>query len=305
MAFEVTILGNSSASPAPNRHPSGQYLNILDHHILIDCGEGTQMQLQRYKIKKSRINQIFISHVHGDHILGLPGLLLSMNLMGREAPVHIYGPKELFEILNVFFKYSDTRFSFELNYHTVDPNKTEVIFENIYYKVISFPLFHRVPTAGFLFQERSKLRKLNVEACEKTKVPFTHFNDLKRGRDYLSPDGKTHIKNELLTFDPGKPITYAYCSDTIFDEKVIKSVQDADILYHEATFMHDKLSRAIDTMHTTAKQAGIVASKANVEKLIIGHFSARYDDLQPLLAEARTEFANTDIADEGRTFIME
>jgi ribonuclease Z len=137
------------------------------------------------------------------------------------------------------------------------------------------------------------------------KVPFTHFNDLKRGRDYLSPDGKTHIKNELLTFDPGQPITYAYCSDTIFDERVIQSVQDADILYHEATFMHDKLARAIDTMHTTAKQAGIVASIAHVEKLIIGHFSARYDDLQPLLAEARTEFANTDIADEGRTFIME
>jgi ribonuclease Z len=305
MAFQVTILGNSSASPSLNRHPSGQYLNILDHHILVDCGEGTQMQLQRFKIKKSRINQIFISHVHGDHILGLPGLLLSMNLMGREAPIHIYGPKELFEILNVFFKYSDTRFNFELNYHTVDPNSTEVIFENIYYKVIAFPLYHRVPTAGFLFQERSKLRKLNTEACEKHKIPFTHFNDIKRGKDYYSPDGKTHIKNHLLSFESGKPITYAYCSDTIFHEEVIKVVENADILYHEATFMHDKLQRAIETMHTTCKQAGIIAKRANVTKLIIGHFSARYDNLQPLLLEAKAEFENTEIADEGRTFIME
>ena len=228
-----------------------------------------------------------------------------MNLMQRETPLHIYGPKELFEILNVFFKYSETKFHYELNYHTVDPNKTEVLFENIYYKVIAFPLFHRVPTSGFLFQERSKLRKLNTEACERLKVPFTHFNDIKRGKDFLSPDGKVHIKNELLSFDPGNPITYAYCSDTIYDERVINSVSEVDILYHESTFMHDKLQRAIDTMHTTAKQAGMVASKANVKKLIIGHFSARYDDLQPLLEEARTVFANTEIADEGRTFIME
>ncbi len=305
MSFEITILGNSSATPAPNRHPSAQHLKILDHHILIDCGEGTQMQLQAYKIKKSRISQIFISHVHGDHILGLPGLLLSMNLMRRETPMHIYGPKELFEILDVFFKHSGIRFNFKLHYHPVNTEKEEVVFENIYYKVTTFPIYHRVPCVGFKFRERSVLRKLNIEACAKHKIPFTHFNDIKMGKDFVSSDGKTVISNHELTFDSGIPMSYAYCSDTIYDERVIKAVEDADILYHETTFMHDKLERAIETMHTTAKQAGIIATKAHVKKLLIGHFSARYDDLQPLLDEARTEFKNTEIAIEGKMFVIE
>ncbi len=304
MSFEVTILGNSSASPTLNRHPSGQYLNICDHHILIDCGEGTQMQLQRFKIKRSKLSHIFISHVHGDHILGLPGLLLSMNLMKHLQPVHVYGPAELFEILDVFFKYSETTFSFPLIYHRLDPNKEGIIYENLYFNVKAFPLFHRVPTIGYLFAERSILKKLNVDACQRNKIPFTHYNDLKMGKDYLSPDG-LRIKNELLTLASSRPISYAYCSDTIFDERVIKSIEDADYLYHEATFMHDKLDRAIVTMHTTAKQAGMVAKQANVNQLIIGHFSSRYEDLSPLLNEAKEEFANTRIAQEGATFVLE
>ncbi|GAB1447315.1 MAG: ribonuclease Z [Bacteroidetes bacterium] len=304
MSFEVTILGNSSASPTHSRHPSSQYVNICDHHLLIDCGEGTQMQLARYKIKKSKISQIFISHVHGDHILGLPGLLLSMNLMKREQPIHIFGPPELFKILDVFFKYSDTQFCFETHYHIVDPNKRSVVFENLFYKVIAFPLFHRVPTTGFLIEERSKLKKLNMEVCERLKIPFTFYNDIKMGKDYCTPEGKW-IKNEELTFPAALPISYAYCSDTLFDERVIDAVRDADILYHEATFMHDRLDRAVYTMHTTAKQAGIVARQAGAKKLIVGHFSARYDDLEPILLEARSEFPNTEIAQEGKTFILE
>jgi ribonuclease Z len=304
MSFEVTILGNSSASPTLNRHPSGQYLNICDHHILIDCGEGTQMQLQRFKIKRSKLSHIFISHVHGDHILGLPGLLLSMNLMKHLQPVYVYGPAELFEILDVFFKHSETNFSFPLIYHRLEPNKEGIIFENLYFSVKAFPLFHRVPTIGYLFAERSILKKLNVEECQRKKIPFTHYNDLKMGKDYLSPDG-IRIKNELLTLASSRPISYAYCSDTIFDERVIKSIEDADYLYHEATFMHDKLDRAVVTMHTTAKQAGMVAKRANVNQLIIGHFSSRYEDLSPLLNEAKEEFANTRIAQEGATFVLE
>jgi ribonuclease Z len=304
MSFEVTILGNSSASPTLNRHPSGQYLNICDHHILIDCGEGTQMQLQRFKIKRSKLSHIFISHVHGDHILGLPGLLLSMNLMKHLQPIHVYGPAELFEILDVFFKYSETTFSFPLIYHRLDPNKEGIIYENLYFNVKAFPLFHRVPTIGYLFAERSILKKLNVDACQRNKIPFTHYNDLKMGKDYLSPDG-LRINNELLTLASSRPISYAYCSDTIFDERVIKSIEEADYLYHEATFMHDKLDRAIVTMHTTAKQAGMVAKQANVNQLIIGHFSSRYEDLSPLLNEAKEEFANTRIAQEGATFVLE
>ncbi len=304
MAFEVTILGNSSASPTANRHPSGQYLSICDHHVLIDCGEGTQMQLQKYKIKKSKISQIFITHVHGDHILGLPGLLFSLNLMKHEHPIHVYGPKELFEILTVIFKHSDTQFNYPLHYHELDPNSSATIFENIYYKVKSFPLYHRIPTIGYLFEERSMLKKLNVEACQRLKIPFTHFNNIKMGKDYISPEGKV-TKNELLTFPSTHPLSYAYCSDTIYDERLIVAIEGADYLYHEATFMHDKLERAIQTMHTTAKQAGIMAKKANVNKLIIGHFSSRYEDLQPLLEEAKTAFENTEIAEEGRTFVIE
>ncbi|MFN4084072.1 MAG: ribonuclease Z [Bacteroidia bacterium] len=305
MSFEVTILGNSSATPNNNRHPSSQYINICDHHLLIDCGEGTQIQMQRYKIKKSKLSQIFISHVHGDHILGLPGLLLSMNLLKREQPLTIFGPESLFEILDVFFKHSDARFHFQLNYVNTKPNAEEVIFENNFYSVTSFPLYHRVPTTGFKIQEKIRLKKLNVEACNKYKIPFTYYNDIKLGKDYFVPETRQLIKNQLLTFPATEPMSYAYCSDTIFNDKVIDAVAGVDILYHEATFMHDKVARAIDTMHTTALQAGIIARNANVKKLIIGHFSSRYEDLSQLLNEAKNEFANTELAIEGKTYIIE
>jgi ribonuclease Z len=304
MAFEVTILGNSSASPTINRHPSSQYINICEHHLLVDCGEGTQMQLQRYKIKKSKISHIFISHVHGDHILGLPGLLLSMNLMKHEQAVNVYGPKELFEILAIFFKHSETDFSFPLNYHVVDPSEKSVVMENLYFSVKSFPLYHRIPTIGYFFEERATLKKLNLEACQKHKIPFTYFNNIKMGKDYNLPDGN-RIRNEELTFPSTRPISYAYCSDTIYDERVIKAIYEAYYLYHEATFMHDKLERAIKTMHTTAKQAGMVATQAKVNELLIGHFSSRYEDLTPLLEEAKSEFKNTRLAIEGTTFVLE
>lgn len=305
MSIELTILGNSSATPTLNRFPSAQYLNMLDHHILIDCGEGTQMQLRKYKIKKSRIDLIFISHVHGDHILGLPGLLFSMNLNSRIEPLHIFGPASLFEILEMFLKHSDTHLRFEIIKHVTQDAKPEVIFEDSMIKVTSIPLYHRVPTTGFIFEEQSRLRKLNIEACERHHIPFTFYNDIKRGKDFISADGKTEISNETLTFDAGLPIRYAYCSDTIYDERVINEVQEVDWLYHESTFLHEKLERAVETKHTTAKQAGMVAREANVKKLLIGHFSSRYDDLNVLLDEAKTEFENTEIADEGRTFVLE
>jgi ribonuclease Z len=304
MAFEVTILGNSSASPTLSRHPSSQYINICDHHLLVDCGEGTQMQLQRYKIKKSKLSHIFISHVHGDHILGLPGLLLSMNLVKHEQDVHIYGPKELFEILDVIFKHSETELSFPLHYHALDPNSSQIILENLHFRVKSFPLFHRVPTIGYQFEERYMLKKLNVEVCQRLKIPFTYFSDIKMGKDYISPEGIRH-KNEDITLPATQPISYSYCSDTLFDERVIKSIEDSDYLYHEATFLHDKLDRALKTKHTTAKQAGMVAKLANVNHLLIGHFSSRYEDLSVLLDEAKSEFPNTELALEGKTFVLE
>jgi ribonuclease Z len=305
MSIELTILGNSSATPTLNRFPSAQYLNMLDHHILIDCGEGTQMQLRKYKIKKSKLHYIFISHVHGDHILGLPGLIFSMNLNSRIEPLHIFGPASLFEILDMFLKHSDTRLRFDIVKHITDDSKREVIFENMLIKVTSFPLYHRIPTTGFIFEEQSRLRKLNIEACERYHIPFTFYNDIKRGKDFISADGKTEISNEKLTYDSGLPIRYAYCSDTSYDKRVINEVRDVDWLYHESTFLHEKLERAIETKHTTAKQAGMVAKEANVKNLLIGHFSSRYEDLNELLEEAKTEFPQTEIAEEGITFVFE
>lgn len=302
MSIELTILGNSSATPTLNRFPSAQYLNMLDHHFLIDCGEGTQVQLRKYKIKKSKLSRIFISHVHGDHILGLPGLIFSMNLNNREEPLHIYAPQSLFDLLDLFITSSDTRMRFEIVKHPTSNDGTYVLFEDSLIKVTSFPLYHRVPTTGFIFEEQARLRKLNIDACEKNKIPFTYYNDLKRGKDYVTGDGRKVIENKLLTFDTGEPVRYAYCSDTMYDERILPHIHGVDVLYHESTFMHDKLERAIETMHTTALQAGMIAQKAKVQKLLIGHFSSRYDDLNWLLDEAKTQFAQTEIAEEGKTF---
>jgi ribonuclease Z len=305
MSIELTILGNSSATPTLNRFPSAQYLNMLDHHILIDCGEGTQMQLRRYKIRKSKLQYIFISHVHADHILGLPGMLFSMNLNSRVDPIHIFGPASVFEIIDLFMKHSDTRLRYEIIRHITTDDAPHIIFEDSWIRVTSIPLYHRVPTTGFIFEEQARLRKLNINACEHSHIPFTYYNDIKRGKDYVSTDGKVVIENEKLTFDAGDPIKYAYASDTMYDERVINLVKEVDVLYHESTFLHEKLERAIETKHTTAKQAGMVATQANVKKLLIGHFSSRYDDLNVLLDEAKTEFVNTEIAEEGKTFILE
>jgi ribonuclease Z len=305
MSIQLTILGNSSATPTLNRFPSAQYLKMLEHHILIDCGEGTQMQLRKYKIRKSKLQYIFISHVHADHILGLPGMLFSMNLNSRVDPLHIFGPASVFEIIDLFMKHSDTHLRYNIIRHVTADDKPYTLFEDSWIKVTSFPLYHRVPTTGFIFEEQARLRKLNIAACEQLHIPFTYYNDIKRGKDFVSGDGKVVIDNEKLTFDSGDPIRYAYASDTIYDERVIQQVKGVDVLYHESTFLHEKLDRAIETMHTTAKQAGMVAEKAQVKKLLIGHFSSRYDDLNLLLDEAQTEFVHTEIAEEGKTFVLE
>jgi ribonuclease Z len=305
MSISLTILGNSSATPTLNRFPSAQYLNMLDHHILIDCGEGTQMQLRKYKIKKSRLQYIFISHVHADHILGLPGLLFSMNLNSRTEALHIFAPYSVFEIIDLFMKHSDTHLRFDIIRHITTDDTPHVIFENTLIKVTSFPLYHRVPTTGFIFEEQARLRKLNIDECEKHHIPFTLYNDIKRGKDYVSSDGKVQIANEALTFDTGMPVKYAYASDTCYDERVVQAVSEVDVLYHESTFLHEKLERAIETKHTTALQAGMVAREANVKQLLIGHFSSRYDDLTVLLDEAKTQFPQTQIAEEGKTFQLD
>jgi ribonuclease Z len=304
MSIELTILGSSSATPTLHRFPTSQHLQMLDHHILIDCGEGAQMQLRRYKLKRSKIKHIFISHLHADHILGLPGLIFSMNLVDRKDPLHIYAPKELFDFIDLTIRLSDTTLRFEIIRHFTQAQEPEILLENSLLKVTSFPLYHRVPTTGLLFEENEKLKGINVDACNKYLIPFTHFNDLKRGKDFIGTDGKI-IFNEMVTHPASPKLKYAFCSDTMYDDRVASAVAGVDLLYHETTFMHDKLARAIETMHTTAMQAGEIAKKAQVKKLIIGHFSSRYDNLQPLLDEAKAVFENTELATEGKKFVVE
>lgn len=301
MRFEVTILGSSSATPIFNRNPTAQALNINEHLYLIDCGEGTQQQLLRYDIKATRIDHIFISHLHGDHYLGLVGLLSSLHLNGRRKPLKLFGPVHLKEIIDIQFKYSETVINYPLEFYATNPDKPEVILDNQDIIVETIPLDHRVPCTGFLFRQKKRLRKLLKDKLAELNIPLEYFTSLKKGKDYVAPNG-TVYPNETLTADPSEPKMYAYCSDTIFNSRYFDQINGADLLYHEATFLHDMLGRAKDTYHTTAWQAAEVAVETGAKKLLIGHFSARYKSLSDLLEEARNVFPETELAIEGKTF---
>ncbi|MDN3583083.1 ribonuclease Z [Mucilaginibacter flavus] len=304
MKFEVTILGSSSATPIFNRNPTAQVLNINEHLYLIDCGEGTQQQMLRFDVKASRIDYIFISHLHGDHYLGLVGLLSSMHLNGRKKPLYLFGPPHLMEIINLQLKYSETELHFPLEFKETNTEKPEVIVSNNDIIIETIPLFHRIACTGFIFREKKRLRKLRKEVIEQLEIPVPYFTSLKKGFDYTAPNGDV-IKNEDLTTDSAEPKSYAYCSDTIYSEAYFEQITDATLLYHESTFLNDMLDRARETNHTTALQAGEVALKTNARRLLIGHFSARYKTLNELLEEARSVFPNTDLAIEGRTFYID
>ena len=303
MKFEVTILGSSSATPIFNRNPSAQALNINEHLYLIDCGEGTQQQMLRFDIKASRIDHIFISHLHGDHYLGLVGLLSSMHLNGRSKPLKLFGPPELMEIIDLQLKYSETTLQYPLDFTATHTDKAEVILENQDITVETIPLEHRIACTGFLFKEKKRLRKIIKERIETLDIPVAYFSAIKKGADYTSPEGKLY-KNGDITIDPEEPKIYAYCSDTIYSEAYFAQISNADLLYHESTFLNNMLDRAQSTYHTTALQAGEVALKTNAKKLLIGHFSARYKTLDELLDEASSVFPETALAIEGRTFIV-
>lgn len=301
MKFEVTILGSSSATPIFNRNPTAQLVNVNEKFFLIDCGEGTQQQMLRYGIKAPRIDDIFISHLHGDHYLGIIGLLSSLHLNGRTKPLNIYAPAELKEILDLSFRISQTVIRYPLNFFAIEPHKPIKIFENFDLTVETIPLEHRIPCTGFKFREKQRLPKMNKEKVDTLDIPAEQIRLIKRGFDFTDSKGKVHSAEEL-TSPADKPRCYAYCSDTICNWKYLEQINDADLLYHEATFMHDMLERANETFHSTAQQAAEVALKANVKKLLIGHFSARYRELEPMLEEARNIFPNTALALEGSTF---
>lgn len=304
MNFEVTILGSSSATPIFQRHPTAQVLNIRERFFLVDCGEGTQAQFLKYKVRLSKITHIFISHLHGDHYLGLVGLLSTMHLQGRTNEIHVYGQAELMDVIELQLRLSMTRLRYQIIFHPIKHFAPAIILEDEDMIVKTIILNHRIPCTGFLFKEKPKPRKLLVNKLQQYNIPFSFYGKLKDGFDYRDVDGNV-IANDELTISSRRPRSYAFCSDTVYDESIINEIRGVDLLYHEATFLHDMVERAQTTFHTTSLQAATIAKKAEVKKLIIGHFSARYKELHPLLDEARTVFPNTELAIEGNRFEVE
>jgi ribonuclease Z len=261
--------------------------------FLIDCGEGTQVQLRKAKARFSKINHIFISHLHGDHCFGLPGLIASFRLLGRDTPLHVYGPKGIKKMLETIFTITETHRGFEVVYHELDKDYSELIYEDKRLEVYTIPLDHRIYCNGYLFKEKPKERNLNMEEISKyDEIETCDYNNLKQGKDFVLEDGYV-LKNEILTKNPAEPITYAFCSDTRFNESIIPIIKKVTVLYHEATFLHDLKEMADYTGHTTALEAAIIAKEAEVGKLILGHFSNRYDNLTVFTDEARVIFPNT------------
>jgi ribonuclease Z len=303
MRFEVTILGSSSATPIYNRNPSAQVLNINERLYLIDCGEGTQQQMLRFDIKISRIDHVFISHLHGDHYLGLVGMLSSLHLNGRIKPLKLFCPEPLKEIIELQLKYSDTTLKYPVEYIFTNAAKAEVILENTDIIVETIPLEHRIPCTGFLFRQKKRLRKIIKEKIEDLHIPVEYYSAIKKGKDYFSPSGDL-VLNKDITIEPKEPRMYAYCSDTLYNSSYFAQINRADLLYHEATFMQNMADRALETHHTTTVQAAEVAVITQAKKLLIGHFSARYKTLNELLEETRSVFPATELAVEGKTFVI-
>jgi len=301
-AFEITVLGTSSATPTKYRHPSAQYVRLEGSYLLLDCGEGAQRQLSRYGLRVLKISHVFVTHLHGDHYFGLPGLITSMALYGRTEPLVIVGPPALESIIQVLITESDSVLPYELQYVQTQTESIKTVVETEQFKVVSVPLKHRVPCTGFLVQEKGPELKLNVDACVKYKVPVEQYDAIKLGADYHS-QSQGLIPNNLLTSPAYKNRTYAYITDTIYDpEYLVPILQDADLLYHEATFLHERADRAAETFHSTALQAAQIAQASDVKRLMIGHFSARYNDAQSLIEEAQSVFLNTVEAVEGNCY---
>jgi ribonuclease Z len=297
----LTILGCGAALPTKTRHPSAHILKVYDQVYLIDCGEGTQAQMERYGIKRSKIRQIFISHLHGDHVFGLIGLLTSYSLLGRTEPITLFSPAGLEEMIRVQLRVTQSHLSYALHFQVVDTEKSHLIFEDAKVTVHSIPLKHRVPTAGFLFREKELPRNILPEKITLYNIPFVAIKAIKNGSDFTLPSGEI-IKNSDLTLAPPLSRSFAYCSDTIYYTPIVPLIENVDLLYHEATFCEDFAAQATISMHSTAKQAAHIAKAANVKTLVIGHYSPRYNEITQFLVEAGTIFDKTCLAEEGKAF---
>lgn len=301
MSFNITILGSSGALPAYGRFPSAQLVEIQNRHFLVDCGEGTQMQLMRFQANLHRINHIFISHLHGDHYLGLMGLIFTMHLLRRTNDLHLYSHAGLDEIITAQLRHSRSAPNFKMIFHRLEKGAQEIIYEDDALTVETIPLLHKLHCSGFLFREKVKPRRVNKEKLPQGLL-LKQIANLKKGYDVIDETGNILYKNEDLTYPPRRSRSYAYCSDTAYNELIIDQLKNIDLLYHEATFTVDEEAKAIETQHSTAAQAALFAKKAEVTKLLVGHFSARYKDLAPILEEAKKVFENCELAIEGGVF---
>lgn len=304
MAFELTILGSSSATPTSERYPTAQVLNASGRFFLIDCGEGTQIQIRRQKIGFGKITHIFISHLHGDHFYGLIGLISTLNLLGMKKDIHIYSPSQLKEIIQPQLDFLKADLQFNVVFHPLNFKKPQLIFEDKKVEVVSFPLKHSINCCGFLFREKEKEANIKKECIQQYHIPIAQIVKIKQGAGFITEEGET-IPHEVLTTPPPPPLSYAFCSDTAFHPPIVDVIKGVDLLYHEATFTEELRDWADKTYHSTALDAAKIAGMANAGKLIIGHFSSRYKSIAPFLEEAQSIFPNTEDAVDGRTYKIE
>ena len=299
--MKLSILGCYSATPRIIAHTTSQVLEMRGHLFLIDCGEGTQVELRRHKIKFNQIKHVFISHLHGDHYFGLVGLISTFRLLTRETDLHIYGPKGLKELITLQMKLADSWTNFKLIFHELSSKTSELIFEDDKVSVHTIPLDHRIYTNGFLFKEKPFERKLDIDKAEALQIDKAYYRKLKQGDDVVNEQGEL-ISNATVTFEGHEPKSYAFCSDTAYKEAIVPMIKDVDVLYHESTFLEAHAHLCVRTKHSTAKQAATIALKANVKTLILGHYSTRYGGLEGFKTEAETVFKKVLLADDGKVF---
>lgn len=301
--MKLTILGCGSASPTSKRNPTSQHLAIQERCFLIDCGEGTQVQLRKHRLRIQKINHIFISHLHGDHFFGLIGLISTYHLLGRTTDLYIYGPSDLKQIIHTSLNATKTYLRYNLHFITLNFDNETLIYEDKRLLVYSFPMKHSIQSCGFLFKEKPKLRKINRKAVDSFNIPVYQLNNIKEGADYIDDSGLI-IANKTLTFDPDPSQSYAYCSDTAYYPNICKTIRGVSCLYHESTFINSDENLAKQTKHSTSEQAALIAKEAEVGQLILGHYSARYTNLETLLNEARLVFNKTILGEDGLTITL-
>ncbi|GAB3273923.1 ribonuclease Z [Larkinella harenae] len=300
MTFNLTILGSSSATPVLNRHPTAQLLTVEGDYYLIDCGEGTQYRLLEYHFRPGRLKYIFISHLHGDHYFGLVPLLSSLNLAGRTDDLWLFGPRGLWEIITVQFRYSDTKLNYPLHFQETDPHQPAFLYENPQVRVETIPLQHRIDCTGYLFREKKRKRKLIAEKLP-ADLPVAFYRQLKDGNDILDEQGQVLYSVEEYTLPAPDPRAYAFCSDTRYNEAMFDQIRGVNLLYHEASFLDDMEHLSEKYFHSTARQAALTAKQVDAGRLLIGHFSSRYKVTDEFLVQARSVFPETYIAVEGET----